>query len=77
MSLLQLKNIKKYYTMRQISLKFLSPSINTKKVIDGVSFELESRVKFWYWQENPAREKLHWLDSSWDSSLPMVGIFIF
>ena len=41
MSLLQLKNIKKYYTVRQISLKFLSPSINTKKVIDGVSFELD------------------------------------
>src|SRR5919107_74507 len=40
MSLLQLKNIKKYYSIRQNTLKFLSPSINTKKVIDGVSFEL-------------------------------------
>jgi peptide/nickel transport system ATP-binding protein len=41
MSLLQLKNIKKYYSIRQNALKFLSSSINTKKVIDGVSFELD------------------------------------
>ena len=41
MSLLQLKNIKKYYSIRQNALNFISPSINTKKVIDGVSFELD------------------------------------
>src|SRR5919112_1559060 len=41
MSLLQLKNIKKYYSIMQNALNFISPSINTKKVIDDVSFELD------------------------------------
>jgi peptide/nickel transport system ATP-binding protein len=41
MSLLQLKHVKKYYSVKQNALKFFSPSIKIKKVIDDVSFDLD------------------------------------
>ncbi len=39
MPLLQLKNVKKYYNIKQNAFKFSSSS-TIKKVIDDVSFEL-------------------------------------
>jgi peptide/nickel transport system ATP-binding protein len=39
--LLQLKNVKKYYSIKQNALKFFSQSSKIKKVIDDVSFELD------------------------------------
>jgi peptide/nickel transport system ATP-binding protein len=41
MPLLQLKNVKKYYSIKQNALKFFSQSSKIKKVIDDVSFELD------------------------------------
>ncbi|MBA3749427.1 MAG: ABC transporter ATP-binding protein [Nitrosopumilus sp.] len=41
MSLLQLKHVKKYYSVKQNALKFFSPVIKIKKVIDDVSFDLD------------------------------------
>ena len=38
--ILQLKNVKKYYSMRQNALNFFSSSLTIKKVIDDISFEL-------------------------------------
>ncbi len=41
MSLLELKHVKKYYSLKQNAFKFISPSKKIKKVIDDVSFELD------------------------------------
>jgi peptide/nickel transport system ATP-binding protein len=41
MPLLQLKNVKKYYSIKQNALKYFSQSSKIKKVIDDVSFELD------------------------------------
>ncbi len=41
MSLLQLKHVKKYYSIKQNALKFFSSSLMIKKVIDDISFELD------------------------------------
>ncbi len=40
MPLLQLKNVKKYYNIKQNAFKFSSSSTTIKKVIDDISFEL-------------------------------------
>ncbi len=41
MPLLQLKNVKKYYSIKQNALNFFSRSSKIKKVIDDVSFDLD------------------------------------
>ncbi len=41
MPLLELKNVKKYYSIKQNAFKFISPSLKIKKVVDDVSFELD------------------------------------
>jgi peptide/nickel transport system ATP-binding protein len=41
MPLLELKHVKKYYSLKQNAFKFISPSVKIKKVIDDVSFELD------------------------------------
>ena len=40
MPLLELKHVKKYYSIKQNAFKFVSPSMKIKKVIDDVSFGL-------------------------------------